>query len=413
MKQNLTILASTYPRWQDDTVPSFVQDFSDAIAPSFDKVTVIAPHYQGASKYERRGKNTYIKRFVYLRPHKHQNIVYDKHAATNVRKNPVYAIKLAAYVISGFAATFRISRKNPGVINAHWIIPQGWIAVVVGKLTKSPVVVTVHGSDVFTLTGKIMTSFKRWTLKHADGVVVNSSATLAACVDIFPNREYRLIPMGVNVGLFPGKKQPIRSSNVQNILFVGRLSPEKGIKYLIQAASELRNTGRKDFLLTVVGDGSQRPELERLVKKHTLLKHVVFAGWVRREDLQNYYQSADVFVGPSVEGEKGVKEALGLTFVEAALSEVPVIATNVGGIRDVVADGKTGFLVEQKSSKELCEKLAWLQDNQQAGVMMGKAARKLVKQKFSWKMVSRDYLKLFNELSVEQALTPAENGTKR
>jgi spore coat protein SA len=104
-------------------------------------------------------------------------------------------------------------------------------------------------------------------------------------------------------------------------------------------------------------------------------------------------------VGPSIVGARGWQEALGLVFIEALASGVPVIATRTGGIADVVDDGVTGFLVEQRSAEQIAERLAALHGDRALLQELGRRGRETVCRRFSWETVSTAYARVFDELS--------------
>lgn len=391
-QKRLVIVASTLPRWKNDSVASFVQEFGETLAPDFAHVTLIAPHYKLAKTRERLASNITVRRFRYFFPASGENIVYEGHAGKKANKSPLYLLKLTLFLISNFFMVLRQSLHTGTIINAHWIVPQGAVAVLVGKLLRKPVVVTVHGGDVFTLNGKYMLKVKRWVLRHASTVVVNSSATQAVCQKIYSDREYPIIPMGIDTTSLKKKSTP-RKGKLFRVLFIGRLSSEKGGIYVCKAAQILKKSGVEDVAFTIVGDGPEKPELEAFVATHNLKKIVSFEGWQPHKEIAKYYHEADVFVGPSIEEENGWKEAYGLTFAEASASGLPVIATNTGGIRDIVKDGITGFLVQQRDAEQITDKILLLKDNKNLRQTMGKKAAEQA-DRFSWESTRQLYEKI-------------------
>ncbi|HVS79305.1 MAG TPA: glycosyltransferase [Candidatus Saccharimonadales bacterium] len=390
----LIVLASTYPRWPNDDVPAFVADFVQNISSRFDQVRVITPHYKNAKRLEKKG-NIMVRRFVYVWPFRWENIVYERGGGpgrVNL-KSPVYLVKLLLLIESELRATFYAAfRSKNAVINAHWIIPQGLVGVVVGRLLGRKVVVTVHGSDIFTLNGSLLRKVKAFVLKHADAVVVNSSATLKACQALC-QREYKVISMGIDPARFEQRRRPTQKDRPFTILFVGRLVAEKGALYVCQAAKSLYEKDQ-NIEVEIIGSGPQKPELENFIKKNKLGKVINLRGWVSPKDLPRYYQSADVFVGPSVEGKSGHMEAFGLVFAEAAAAGLPVIATDTGGIRDIVIDGKTGYLVKPESAEAISEKITKLKNDSKLRNAMGRAGQKYALENFSWESIVEHYAKV-------------------
>lgn len=391
--KNLVILASTFPRWKNDNVPTFVQDFSMRIASHFKNVTVIAPHFPGARLYEEIGPRINVQRFRYAYPYKYENLAYGQ-----FKKTKFYSIKVLLYAVSEFWLTLRVCIKSrPSIINAHWLIPQGFVAVLVAPLVGAKVVVSVHGSDVFTLNGKMMRKIKRFTLRHASEVIANSSATQEACRMLWPNRTYPVVPMGIDVEQFGERRVPPRAKEYK-ILFVGRLVRHKGVMYLCQAMKLLHSEYR-DMHLDIVGEGPERDAIALFVKENNLEDAISLCGWEPHSRLPARYAAADVFVGPSVEDTSGAKEALGLVFAEASAAALPVVATNVGGIKDVVKESVTGIIIPQKDPQAIAEALKYLHDNMEVADSMGMQGRLYVNDQFSWKSVVERYLRLVNCLN--------------
>lgn len=396
-KKNLLVAASTYPRWENDTVPPFVQQYSQRMTDYYDTVHVVVPHFKGAKTKEREG-GVRVKRFRYAWPEHAEDIVYGGGGVFKIKKTPAYALKLLGFVVSEFYNIFVLSlTRDVDVVNAHWIIPQGFLAVCSKFITGKKVVISVHGTDILGLKGKLMTSVKRFVLRHADFVVANSPATLQACQAVYPKVKAEVIPMGIDLDYFkPGKKpaELVKKYQLQDtftILFLGRLTTVKGVNYLLEAADKLKQDG-SNFKLLIAGDGPERESLQAYVKEHGLEENVEFVGWIDSSEVVDYYHVADVFAGPSLH------EALGLVFVEAQASGVPVVASNVGGIPGIVKDGETGFLVDKKSGGQLYENLKALYEDPKLRQSMAKKAPKQIADQYSWENVAKKYAEVFSRL---------------
>ena len=389
-RRHLIVLASTFPRWANDSVPDFVLQFTRHVLPAVRSATVIVPHFAGAKRKEVLDDDILVKRFRYAYPYRYENLTYGQVA----KKTIMYKVRGICYVIAELRATFWIClRRRPAVISAHWMIPQGFVAIVVGRIFGARVVISIHGQDVaFKLggtMGKLVLAVKRWVLQHADEVVANSSATQALCKVLYQGKGYPVIPMGVDVARFKSMKR--KPTGVYKMIFVGRLADVKGVIYLCEAVRLLYKK-HQDIHLKIIGDGPERQELERFVRDNKLSKVITFAGWVQPGDLPKQYQSADVFVGPSVEGADGRQEAFGLVFAEAAAAGLPVVTTGIGGIRDIVQDKKTGIIVPQRDARALCNTLEYLYAHRTEGVLMGERGRKLVEASFSWDAIAEKYI---------------------
>ncbi|MGH7195564.1 MAG: glycosyltransferase family 4 protein [Candidatus Saccharimonadales bacterium] len=389
----LVALASTYPRWPHDKVPTFVQDFVNWQSANFKQVKVIAPHHKGAAHIEKTQNGTSVRRFHYAYPYKFENIAYGE-----FRKNFLYPAKAALYIISELTTTFfTCLRCRPFILNAHWLIPQGFVAVLLKPLLGCKVVITIHGADVFTLNGAVASAAKRFGLKRADAVVCNSSATLAVCEKLYPRDDYKIISMGIDVDEFKAKKSSSKNGRLK-ILFVGRLVEAKGVIFLCQAVEQLVRSGETNLEATIIGGGTEEAGLQKYIKHHKLEKYIKLIGWVDHDRLPEYYAAADVFVGPSLISKNGWQEAFGLVFAESLATGTPVIGTKTGGIKDIVIDGENGFLVDQKNSRQIADRLQSLIDDPKLLKKMQAKSRQHIVDNFSWSAITKKYQQVFAKL---------------
>jgi len=200
--------------------------------------------------------------------------------------------------------------------------------------------------------------------------------------------------MGIDTEKFDLPREPHQGYRV---LFVGRLVPNKGVRHLCEAVSLLHKQ-YYNMCLEVIGDGPERSALEQYVADNNLQDVITFAGWVQPEILPMHYAATDVFVGPSIEDEHGAREALGLVFAEASAAGLPVVATDVGGIKDIVQDKVTGIIVHQKDIQAIADAIIYLYDHPQEARAMGERGQKTVREKFSWGSVAERYIDVFDKL---------------
>jgi glycosyltransferase involved in cell wall biosynthesis len=388
---NLLVMASTYPRWANDSMRTFVQDFVFGMADSFKAVKVIVPHYKGARHREQQKANVSVTRFYYAVPTSLENVAYGEFKLTkpNLLKMPFY---VGSELLSTFFAALR---KRPVILNPHWIIPQGFVAVLLKPVLRTKVVVSVHGADVYTLNGGFLKKIKRFVLSHADAVVANSSATEAECKKLF-SRDYHVIPMGVDTSLFTARS-PKPASRIFELLFVGRLDEKKGVRYLCEATKLLieRNIA---VHTTIVGDGDTRKELEDYVLNSGLEQAITFTGGLPHEQVAAHYAKADAFVGPSIQSKTGWQEAFGLVFAEASATGVPVIATATGGISDIVKDGVNGLTVPQKDASAIADAVEKLIRDQALCQKLGANGPDFIRQNFAWPVIIEKYKAVFENL---------------
>jgi glycosyltransferase involved in cell wall biosynthesis len=182
---------------------------------------------------------------------------------------------------------------------------------------------------------------------------------------------------------------PQHAPHSATVLFVGRLVERKGVAHLIEAMGQLQNQRRTQ--LVIVGEGSERPRLEARARELGLADRVVFRGRVGDAELRRAYETADVFVLPSVLDSRGDTEGLGVVLLEAMNYGVPVIASRIGGIVDIVTDNETGVLVPAGDAIALAGALEKLFADPARARRLGEAGRRRLAEHFSWDAILERY----------------------
>ena len=303
--------------------------------------------------------------------------------------------------------------KNPAkyptsLVHVHVTIPMGDIAgLQYAKKKKVPLVVTYHGDLQENMGGFIRRMsvyfYNKFlldkVLSHADVIIspseyyINESRFLGKYRD-----KIVVIPNGIKIDEFDidYSKEECRKKlglplDGKILLFLGTLSPHKGPDILLRAMPKILKS-IPDVKLVFVGSGEIRKKLERMCKKIGIEKNVKFTGFVG-DILKKalYYKSADVFVLPSF------LEIFGIVNLEAMACSVPIVASKVGGIPDVVKDGENGLLVPPKDSEALADAIIYLLENEDIREKMGKNGRTKV-ENYSWDKMAEETEKIYEEV---------------
>ena len=278
-------------------------------------------------------------------------------------------------LLVGFLVWAFIHRRDFHLIHAH-NASLGVIGCLIGWVLRKKVVVKIPSrKNVIYFEGSSLARrLRRWTLiRRVDRFVVVSTeiAQLLQAQGIRSDR-IALIPNGVE--FMPGppaaergplKMQLLGDATAQTVLFVGRLVEEKGLDRLLTVWQAL--PCRERARLCIVGDGPLRHDLERLAQALGLLASVRFFG--HRRDVTKFYAIADLFVLPSK--TEGMSNAL----LEALAAGLPVMASNVGGNRDVITDGQNGFLVDWSDAAACTQLMVTLLTDQHLRQTLGSAAK--------------------------------------
>lgn len=271
------------------------------------------------------------------------------------------------------------------------------VGLIASKLTGIPLVATIHGKNYYA--ERLMRRLAyRFLGKFADQIVAVSEdvkSFLANHVGI-PMNRIRVVPNGIPVGEEPHheglltlRKSLGLDQHTYVVGTVGSLYPVKGHKYLIDAAVAVVHRF-PDVVFLVVGRGGLRQELEAQAQHLGVASHIRFLG--HREDVTDLLGLFDVFVLPSL------SEGMPLALLEAMAAGVPAVATRVGGVGEVVEDGKTGLLVPPEDGFALAESIVKLLEDRTLARRMGNCAQEAVDRHFSLEKMVRAYREIYADL---------------
>ncbi|MFZ3069219.1 MAG: glycosyltransferase family 4 protein [Microgenomates group bacterium] len=243
-----------------------------------------------------------------------------------------------------------------------------------------------HGSDFVQLSNSLHSliaklfdyTLGRQILKKASVVVANSKASAVFCKKIYRKRNYQVIYRGIEVDeiehIPPSKDIVNKYKGILKIIFTGRLIDGKGVGDLVNAVSKLRI---KNWILFIIGIGPQINNLETQTKELKISDKVIFFGQNNKRELIGTLKASDILVNPSY------TEGLPTSVIEAAICEKPIIATNVGGTKEIIGDN-SGILIPARNPSILAEKIEYLSKNQDLRIKMGHQAKIEIQNKFNW-----------------------------
>jgi glycosyltransferase involved in cell wall biosynthesis len=319
----VAVLTSSYPRYRDDVLGRFVALAVENVRARGVEVDVIGPE-------QFRGFG----------------LTYKHGIVGNLRRRPWLALFVPALMASFVRAARRV---DADLLHAHWI-PAGWVAARTGR----PYVVQVWGTDVEL--ARRAPRLVRGVLGGAQ-LVIAASTALADGARALGATQVRVIPSGVELPAEIGEE-----AKPPEVLYAGRLSPEKGVLELVEATEDMK--------LVVAGDGPLRSRVPRAL------------GFVPHDQLERLYARAAVVACPSR------REGFGVACLEAMAHARPVVATDVGGLRDLVVDGQTGLVVPPRDSEALRAALERLLADGELRRRLGAAGRERAREHFSWDAVT-------------------------
>jgi glycosyltransferase involved in cell wall biosynthesis len=299
-------------------------------------------------------------------------------------------------VVAAFPQIVRHCRESGiALINVHY--PMGSFALLadVSRRLGIPLVISGHGSDLLPDTGPSRESGLLRLLELADALVVPSSSYLGKVVEAFPGVRDRIrcIYNGYDAAEFAAVPATDHSADSQRvtILCIAALIHKKGIDVLLRALHACKD---RRLVLRVIGQGMLQGELESLALTLGIHDRVTFMGPRDRPEVVTELRACDLLAMTS----RQESESFGLATLEAMAVGKPVVASNIGGLRELVADGHTGFLVPHDNPPALAEALDRLAGDPELRARLGAAGRAKA-QHFTVQQNALEYERLFQELS--------------
>ena len=399
------VLATTYPRWKNDSTPRFVFDLNRQLAQKVE-TWVLVPHFDGA-EYSEEMDSVRIIRFPYFFPTKLQRLCYEGGIVPNLQTSWLARFQLPFFLLFQFFAILKAVRKHKiNFIHCNWIIPQGLFSLLIHKMLKIPYLLTALGGDVFAFRNTPGFRYlKRWVIKNSYTCTANSLDLIENLRLLSPAAKLQYIPNGVDEKFFnetrfdPQLKLDLKITGLF-LLTVGRFAEKKGFKYLIDAMPEVLETLPKTKLV-LVGYGPEEASLRTRTKQLGLEDCILFVGGKSHSELRHYYATADIFIGPSIVAKEGDTEGQPAVFIEAMASKTAIIASDVGGIRDMVENGKTGLLIPPKNSGKIAEAITRLCHDTALKKQLEESGKQRVMEKFRWEAVAQQYLGIYEHIEKE------------
>jgi glycosyltransferase involved in cell wall biosynthesis len=395
------IIATTFPRWKGDAQAPFVLDLAKELRAIGNEVIVLAPHHSGALKQESMEKID-VRRFVYFFPASLQRLSYGAGMLPNFKKSLLAKLQVPFFLVAESFALLRIIRKEkPDIINAHWLVPQGLVATFIKPFTKVPIVMTAHGSDVFSFRTGYKAKLLRFIAGKADALTVNSTATQSIVKNTYW-QEAEIIPMGVDLTKFtgkPGSRRFLKEHGINGplLLTVGRLIELKGFRHAIEAMPLIKQSYPKAKLV-IVGDGPDEEMLKKLSIISGVNENVIFTGRVTPDKMPEIFAACDIYLCPSKEVKDGGTEALGVVLLEALATGKPVVAADSGGIPDIIKDNQTGLLVPQANNQALADGVIKLLSDKRLRNRLVKSGQAYVQSDFSWPGIAKRFNNLYESV---------------
>jgi len=362
---------------------AFLLHLAEALAEHGVQIEVIAPHAPNLADEETLGAAR-VHRFHYA-PAQWERLAYRGTMHELVAGGIVNKILFALFNLAFWLKTLSVAQATrPILLHAHWWLPGGLVGALVSLILRAPLIVTTHGTDVEMLRKN------RWASPLARFVFARARAI--TCGSNYLRDQ--LLSLGVvdasRVHVVPMPVSPVFSSQYSvassqySVLTVARLTQQKSIDTLIEAIA-LVPTAR----LKIIGEGPARASLEQQTRALNLQDRVEFLGALPQTELPQHYAACAAFVLPSI------REGMGLVLAEALLCGAPVIATNSGGVTDIVRDGETGLLVPERDARALANAIEKILNDRALAQRLAQAGAKFVRAHYTAERVAAQFAEIY------------------
>lgn len=384
------IIASSYPRHDGDYAVPWMREAIRHLVSAGNEIQVLAPSFRGLKDHTIDGVR--VRRFRYA-PRNLEVLTHEEGAPNKINRPWMQALAVP-YLVAGVRAARRIAKQESfDVVHCHWPFPHAPMAQAAANACGAAVVANCHGAELAIGRRKwwVARALQR-ALTSADALAANSSHT-AETMQKLSGRTATVLPYG-STATATGER-PSTANNPPVILLTGRLIQRKGVEYLVEAVPHI--LAHKQVRVVITGDGDRTPHIRQKIERLGLSAVIEMAGFVTQERLAELYRTSDVYVLPAVYDDRGDTEGLGVTTIEAFANLVPVVASAVGGILDVVEDRVTGLLVPEKDPPALAEAILEMLDDPELAQRLALAARDRAKQRFDWGRITQETVAVWEE----------------
>lgn len=394
-------IATAFPRHDNDPITPWLGETVRRLRGRGIEAEVLAPAWQGAGG-EHVVDGVRVHRFRYA-PASLERLSHERTVPEQLRREPMLLALVPGYLAAAASAAKKLARTGRyDIVHAFWPVPHAMAGQAAKQAAGLPLVITFLGAELVwsPVLGIPMRMYARRAAQRADAVTTISNHTAALLARVAPDVTPEIVPFGAAIeppaddagvpddsSEAAAQRRAMRREGLQpplSLLFVGRLVERKGVHVLLDALARM---GSQEVTLTIVGDGPERAELVERSRWLGLDTRVKFLGRVPAAQLHECYRECDAFVLPAVRDAQGDTEGLGVVLIEALSYGKPVVASDIGGIPDVIQHGRTGLLVTPNDSLALCGALRRLRDRPDEAAAMAATGREHVRSNFSWTTV--------------------------
>jgi glycosyltransferase involved in cell wall biosynthesis len=414
MKQHrpsLFILSSSFPSSRDDETCGYVREFAQAMALEFDVEVLVPADAKASDTGNIIGNDTnqdvfHLKRSKSFLPSRLDPLQAGRDLNSLVRGNLLIKVLTLISLFAFFIKALK-SARHADVICSHWMLPSGLIGAILAGLFHKPHIVIEHSGALHLLmqipAGRRLA---RFIVRRSQRLITVSSDLKNKLIALCPEAKGKteVIAMGISFAALnqrladEAETRGLPACHVSKaeiatpeskILFIGRLVDIKGVEVLLKALATLPG-GQ----LLVAGDGNQRMALENLAEK--LKVSAEFLGIVGKAERAQLFASSTILVIPSLVLPDGRTEGMPVVALEALAFGLPVIASGVGGLSEIVIDGQNGLLFEAGNHLLLADKIRLLLDDKELRERLSGNGRQTA-EAFDWQIIGTKFSEIIKD----------------
>ncbi len=405
-RQTVVMVTSSYPRFPGDLAGTFLEPIAHGVAARGHRVHVVAPWHPRVRRRAREGGvHFHFYRYAPVRALHVFGYAGALRGDVSMRWTAWAAAPLAL-AAAGLATRRVVRTTRATVVHAHWVIPSGGVAAAAAR--SAPLVVSLHGSDVFVAE-------RHAAVRPAARYAFGRAGWVTACSEDLRSRAVRLgadparsevVPYGVDVTRFRPNGDARRRMRSRHalapdaavVLAAGRFAHKKGFEYLIDALAALAPRWPA-LRLVLAGSGDLDARLKERAAARGVADRVIWPGAVPQSEVADWLAAADVAVAPSIRDDAGNVDGLPNVVLEALASGTPVVATPAGGITTVAVHRRTALVVPERDAGALAEAVGELLRQPALGAALGRAARDEMCAARRWENVAERFERAYERVS--------------
>lgn len=400
----IAMLTSSYPKWPGEMTAPFIEEIAASVAARGHEVHVLMPQRSDLRRQPlERGVHLHTYRYAPTRSLEVWGYSAALRGDVGLRPATVVAAPLA--LGSGLRALLQLTAcQRYDLIHGHWVLPSGAVAALAAQRRGLPLVLSLHGSDVFLAEQSAATAWvARWAARRAGGITACSGDLAERLARLGgPVERTSVIPYGIDAEMFqpaPGQGAVVRqrlgiAPDRPLLVWVSRMVYKKGLSVLLDAMPAVLRE-RPETLLVLGGYGDLQDDLQRQAQRLGIADSVLFPGAVARDAINGFWNAGDIVVVPAVRDHRGNVDGLPNIILESMSAGRPIVASKIAGIPAVIDDQQHGLLVPEGDAPALAAAIGRLLAEPAVAAALGRAARQRVERELQWSHIAARFEQVY------------------